>query len=51
MCTGLWLGNLKQRGHLKNPSIDETIILKCTLEIYGQKAADWIHLVQDRDKW
>jgi len=32
--------------HTLLPSIEGVIILKCTLKIQGQKAADWIHLAQ-----
>lgn len=33
------------------PRTEGKIILKCTLKIQGLKAADWIHLAQQRGKW
>jgi hypothetical protein len=30
--TGFWWGNLKERGHLQNPSLEGSIILKCTFK-------------------
>lgn len=32
--------------HMLLPSTEGMIILKCTLKMQGQKAADWIHLAQ-----
>ena len=29
VCTGFWWGNLRERNHLKDPDIDERIILRC----------------------
>ena len=30
MCTGLWCGNLKERGHLGDPGLDGKIKLRWT---------------------
>jgi hypothetical protein len=48
--TGFWWGKLKERVHLKDLSIDTTI-LKMDLNKMGKDGVDWINLAQDRDKW
>jgi hypothetical protein len=47
--TGFWRGNLRGGHHLKDPSIDEMIILKTDLRKVGW-GMDWIDLAQDRDR-
>jgi len=29
VCTGHWWGNLRERDHLENPSVDGSLILRC----------------------
>ena len=49
--TALWWGNLKERSHLEDTTINARIILKCILKI-GYGNFNWIHLAQEsRDKW
>jgi hypothetical protein len=48
--TGFWWGNLRERGHLENKSIDETIILKWIFRNWNGEM-DWIDLAQGRDRW
>ena len=52
MNTQFWWGNLRERDHLEDASIDEKIILKLILRngILGG-AMDWIYLAQNRDRW
>jgi len=47
--TGLWWGNLWERDHLKDPSVDGRIILR---SIFGKWDGDidWIDLAQDRER-
>jgi hypothetical protein len=49
--TGLWWGNLKERGHLGEPGVDGRIILRLDLREVGCGGMDWIELAQDRDRW
>jgi hypothetical protein len=32
MHTGFWWGNLKERGHIEDPHVDERVILKWIVE-------------------
>jgi hypothetical protein len=45
--TECWWGNLKERGHLEDPGIDN---IKMDLQELGC-GEDWIDLAQDRDRW
>jgi hypothetical protein len=47
--TGFWWGGLREGDHLRDPSVDERIILKCTWKWDG--GMNWIELAQDRDRW
>jgi len=42
---GFWWGNLRERDHLEDTSIDGRIILR---RVWGGGGVDWIHLVQYR---
>ena len=48
--TGLWWGNLRERGHLGNPGIDERITLRWIFRKW-KEGIDWIDLAQDRDRY
>ena len=50
MYTEFWLGNLKERDHMKDPGVDGRIILKWIFRrrMWGM---DWIDLAQGRDRW
>jgi hypothetical protein len=47
---GFWWGNVRERGHLKDPCVDGRIILRWILGS-GVWGMDWIDLFQDRDRW
>jgi hypothetical protein len=49
--TGFCWGNLRERNHLENPSVDGRIIFKMYLLEEGCRGMDWIELAQDRDRW
>ena len=48
MHTGFWWGNLRERDHLEDLSVDGRIILK---EVRWGGDVDWIDLAQDRNRW
>ena len=48
--TGIWWGNLKERGHLKYLGLDERIILKWLFK-KRDGVKDWIVLAQVRGRW
>ena len=45
------LGNLTEREHFEDLSIDERIILNWILKKYNRKDLDCIDLHQDKDRW
>jgi hypothetical protein len=50
--TGFWWGNLKEREHLEDPGVDESIILRRIFRKWDVRA--WnasIWLTQDRNRW
>ena len=50
--TGFSWGNLRERNHLKDPSIDGRIILRWIIRMWdGGGGMYWIDLAQDRDGW
>ena len=52
MCTGFWWGNLRERDHLEEPSVDGSIILRWIFRKWdGRGGIDSIDLAQDRDRW
>jgi hypothetical protein len=50
VCTGFWLGNLRERDHLGDPCLDGTIILRWIFRKWDG-GMDWIELAKDRDRW
>ena len=46
MCTGFWLGNLRERDHWGDPDN-----IKMDLQEVGGSCGDWMELAQDRDRW
>ena len=50
MYTGCWWGNLGERDHLEDPSIDGRIILLMDLKEVGRGNMNWIELAQERDR-
>jgi hypothetical protein len=50
---GFWLGHLKERDHLENPSVDWRIILRSifTKWEWGKEGMGWNDLVQGRGRW
>jgi len=49
--TGFWWGNLRERDHLGDPSVDGRIILRWIFWLVGCRGMDLIELAQDRDRW
>jgi len=47
---GFWWGNLSERDHLEDPSVDGRIIVKWIFRKLGG-GMDWIDLAQIRDSW
>jgi hypothetical protein len=48
--TGFWLGNLRERDHLEDLSIDKRITLKWIFKLQDGRV-EWIYLAQDRNSW
>jgi hypothetical protein len=48
--TGIWWGNLKERGHLEYLGVDERVILKWIFK-KRDGVKDSIGLAQDRGRW
>ena len=48
--TGFWWGNLRERDHLADPSVDGRIIMRWIFRKWEWGGGmDWIELAQDRD--
>jgi len=47
--TGFWWGNLRNRCHLEDPSIDGRLIFKLIFKKWDG-GVDWIELPQDRNR-
>ena len=51
MLTGFWWGNLGERDHLEDPSVDGRIVLRWILRKLDRGGGmDWIDLAEDWDK-
>jgi hypothetical protein len=46
---GFWWGNLKEKDHLENISVE--VRIKTDLKEIGWRGVDWIYLTQNSDKW
>jgi hypothetical protein len=46
--TGYCWGNVEERGHLEDPTVDRRIILKWIFRMWYKGGMDWIDLVQHR---
>jgi len=46
----IWWGNVRERDHLEDPGVDETIILRWIFTKWDG-GMDYIELAQDRDGW
>ena len=46
-----WWGNLREGGHLEDPSVDGRIILKRIFDKWDVEGMDWIDVGQGRDRW
>jgi len=49
--SGFWCGNLRERDHLRDPGVDERIILRWIFRKWDVGGMDWIEVAQGRDKW
>ena len=49
--TGFLFGNLRERGHLEDTSIDWILILNGSSGSGMVRGMDWMDLAEDRDKW
>jgi len=49
--TGIWLGNLSERGHLEDRGVDGKVILKWIFRKAGWGGIYGINLTQDMDRW
>jgi len=48
---GFHWGNLRERGHLKELSVDWRILLKLIFSKWDRVAMNYIDLAQDTDRW
>jgi len=51
MYRAFWWGNQRERGHLEDPGIDGTIILRWVFRNWDGGGMNRIDLAQDRDRW
>ena len=51
MHTGFWWGGVKKGGCLEDLGVDGKIALKWNFEKFDTVGADWIDLVEDRNRW
>ena len=50
VCTGFWLGNLRERDHWGDPGVDGRIILRWIF-MKWEGVVGTMELAQDRDRW
>jgi hypothetical protein len=50
VCIECWWGNLRERGHWRDPDVDLEDNIKMDVEV-GGGCGDWMELAQDRDRW
>ena len=51
MCTGFWLGNMRERDHWGRPRRRWEDNIKMDLQEVGGSCGDWMELAQDRGRW
>jgi hypothetical protein len=49
--TGFGWGNLRERDHFEDPSVDGSIILRGILQEVEDRGMDWIQFPQDSNRW
>jgi hypothetical protein len=49
--TGFWWGNLKERDHLEDLSVDGRIKFEWIFKEQDWEGVDWIDVAQDMDSW
>ena len=50
VCTGFWLGALKEGNNLEDPDVNGRIILRWIFRKWDG-GMNWIDLAQDKDRW
>ena len=50
MGTAFWWGDVRERDHLEDLSLDGRIILKCIFKKRDVEGMNWIAVAQDRDR-
>jgi hypothetical protein len=51
VCTGFWLGNLRERDQWGDPDPDGKVILRWIFRKWEGVFGDWMELAQDRERW
>jgi hypothetical protein len=49
--TGVWWGDLRERGHLEDVALDWRIIIKCTFNKWDGKASIGLIWLRIGDRW
>jgi hypothetical protein len=47
----VWLGNLRERDHLRDLGVDVTMTLRWIFRKWKIEVMEWIGPAQDRDRW
>jgi hypothetical protein len=51
MRTGFWWGNLRERDHLEDLSVDGRIIFEWIFEEQFWEGVNWTDVARDKDRW